>query len=247
MSSLVARFVLLTALVYSPAFAQAPPPPEPPKVWTGSFNAGLALTSGNSDTSTVNAGYEIIYDRQARNRVKSDGLFLRGKTDGELTTQRTVLNARDEYRFHKRAFFFGQTQYLRDQFKEIQYLVAPTGGIGMHLADSPQTKMSVDTGLGGVWEKNTDRELESSGAFSYSEKFVHQLTATTTLTESLSGLHRLDDFENALFQAGVGLGAGITTHTQLKVEVLNIYKTRPPSPAIEKNDVAVILAIVYKN
>ena len=37
----------------APAFAQ--PPPAPPKVWTVAVSAGLALTSGNTDTSTINA------------------------------------------------------------------------------------------------------------------------------------------------------------------------------------------------
>jgi hypothetical protein len=38
--------------------------------------AGLALTSGNTDTSTVNASYDITYDPQTRNVVKSDGLAI---------------------------------------------------------------------------------------------------------------------------------------------------------------------------
>lgn len=233
-------------VVSSPAFAQAPPP-EPPKTWTESFNAGLALTSGNSDTSTVNLGYELTYGPQTRNRVKSDGLYLRGTTEGELSAQRLALNGRDEYRFHPRAFVFGQIQYLRDRFKAIDYLVAPTGGVGYRVFDTPATQLSFDTGLGAVWEKNTDEDVAISGAFTYSEKLAHQLTATTKLTQSFSALHRTNDFEDALFQVGAGIAATITARTQMKIEVLDIYKTRPPNPSIQKNDVAVIMALVYKN
>jgi hypothetical protein len=43
------------------------------------------MTSGNSDTVSTNAAYDITYDPQQRNIVKSDGLFLRARTEGDLT------------------------------------------------------------------------------------------------------------------------------------------------------------------
>lgn len=94
------------------------------------MGAGWAMTSGNSDTSNLNASYDIVYDPQRKNIVKSDGLFLRAKTEGELTANRLGFNIRDEYRLTPRLFVFGQNQYLRDEFKEIDYLLAPTGGLG---------------------------------------------------------------------------------------------------------------------
>ena len=50
----------------APTMAQTPPPE--PRIWTVSAGAGLALTSGNTDTSTVNASYEVIYDPQTGTR-----------------------------------------------------------------------------------------------------------------------------------------------------------------------------------
>lgn len=63
---------------------------------------GLALTSGNTDTSNVNASYEVTYDPQTRNVVKSDGLAIRGKTNNEISADRVGLNARDEYKVNAR-------------------------------------------------------------------------------------------------------------------------------------------------
>jgi putative salt-induced outer membrane protein YdiY len=108
------------------ASAQAPPPP---KIWTVALSAGLALTSGNTDTSNVNAAYDIVYNPQTKNVVKSDGLFLRGETEGVLSANRIGLNVRDEYSLTPRLFVFGQNQYLRDEFKDIDYLLAPTAGV----------------------------------------------------------------------------------------------------------------------
>ena len=41
-------------------------------------------------------------------------------------------------------------------------------------------------------------------------------------------------------------GASMSTRTQLKVEVLDTFKNKPPVPTIQKNDVAVLMATVYR-
>jgi putative salt-induced outer membrane protein YdiY len=230
----------------SPAFAQAPAQPPPPKIWTVTASAGLALTSGNSDTSTVNLAYDLTYDPQTRNIIKSDGLFLRGEAEGELSAHRTGLNIRDEYKLTDRIFVFGQNQYLKDEFKDIEYLVAPTGGVGYKLIDTPETKLGVDGSAGVVWEKNTGLDVNPSGALATGQKLQQALTSNTTLTQSFTGLWKTEDFEDALFTLGVSIAASMSTRTQLKVEALDTYKNKPPLPTIQPNDIAVLMSFVYK-
>ena len=239
-ASIVVPAVLLSGTA---AWAQAP---AAPKIWTFNASAGLALTSGNKDTSTVNAAYDFVYDPQTRNVVKSDALFIRGKTDGELTASRLGITVRDEFRLTDRVFVFGQNQYLQDEFKSIDYLVAPGAGVGVKLFDTMQTKLAVDVGAGGVIEKNPGVEVRRSGALTASEKLTQALTATTTLTQSIAALWKTNDWDDALYTFGVGVAASISARTQLKVEVLDTYKALPPLPSVEKNDVAVLMAIVYK-
>ena len=241
--------LVCTALACSaPAMAQTPqpaPPPEP-TIWTVTVGAGLALTSGNTDTSTVNASYEVVYTPQTRHVVKSDGLVIRGKTEDDLTTDRLGLNVRHEYSVYERAYVFGQNQFLRDRFKSIDYLVAPAGGIGYNVIDTPETKMGFDAGLGGVWEKNAGVSVVASGSVTLGEKLARTLTATTSLTQVYSGLWKTTDFGDALHVLSLGLSATMSTRTQLKVELLDTYKNEPPLVTVQKNDVAVLVAVVYK-
>jgi len=238
---------LVTLGFVTNAYAQATPPPPPePKVWTVEAGAGLALTSGNTDTSTVNAAYDLTYDPPSRNLIKSDALFIRGKTDGDLTANRLGFNVRDEYALTTRMFVFAQNQFLKDEFKDIDYLVAPTGGVGYKLRDTPATQFTVDGAAGVVWEKNPGFDVHTSGALAAGEKLKQALTATTTLTEAVTGLWKTSDFDDVLYTFRVGLAAAMSTRTQLKVEVLDTFKNKPPTAAIKKNDVAVLMAIVYK-
>lgn len=229
----------------APVFAQAPPPP-PRKPWTVAASAGLALTSGNTDTSTVNVAYDLIYDSLGKNIVKSDALFLRGKNQGELAADRMNLNIRDQYQINGRTYVFGQNLYLRDRFKQIDYLLAPTGGVGYKVLDTPETKLDVDAGVGGVWEKNTGFDVTTSGAVTLGEKLQQKLTSNTTFTQSFGGLWKTKDWEDSLFNFGVGIAASMSTRTQLKVEFLDVYKNKPPLASIKKNDLATLIAIVYK-
>jgi len=237
----IAGAVLLSG---APAWAQAPP--AEPKTWTVAASAGLALTAGNTDSSTVNAAYDLTYDPHTRNAVKSDALLIRGKTEGELIADRLSVNVRDEYKLTTRLFVFAQNQYLRDEFKSIDYLLAPGGGVGVKLFDTMQTKLSVDVGAGGVWEKNPDIDVRSSGSVITSEKLSQTLTATTMLTQSVSALWKTKDWSDSLYTFGVGVAATVSTRTQLKVEMVDVYKNLPPGPTIKKNDVALLMAIVYK-
>jgi putative salt-induced outer membrane protein YdiY len=237
---------LFTLVLVSAATAFAQPPPAAPKIWTIAASAGLALTSGNSDTHTINAAYDLTYDPKRRNMVKSDGLLLRGETEGTTSANRLGLNVRDEFRISTRTFVFGQNQYLRDEFKNIDYLLAPGGGIGYRMFDSEATKLSVDAGIGGVWEKNPDVDVRASGAVTVSEKFLHALTSTATVTQTFAGLWKTKDWDDSLLTFGAGIAVAISTRTQLKVEVLDTYKNLPPLPTVQQNDVAVLMAIVYK-
>ena len=225
------------------AWAQAP---AEPKIWTVAASAGLALTHGNKDSSTANAAYDLTYDPHTKNVVKSDALLIRGKTEGELTASRFGHNIRDEYKLRDRVFVFGQNQFLKDEFKSIDYLIAPGGGVGVKLFDTMQTKLAVDGGAGGVWEKNPGFDVSSSGAVTASEKLQQTLTATTTLTQSVSALWKTKEWDDSLYTFGVGIAATISARTQLKVEVLDVYKNLPPLPTIKKNDVALLMALVYK-
>ena len=236
------------SLLLSAAEALAQPAPAPEaKPWRLNFGAGLAVTSGNKDTSTYNASYNVTYKPHARRTFTSDALLLRGKTNGELSNERFGLNVREEFRMNDRVFVFGQNQYLRDRFKRIQYMVAPTGGVGLTTAKNERTTLTIDVGAGGVWEKNPYSDIRSSGAVTLGQKLSHVVSSTTMLTQSVSGLWKTEDFADAYYQFGAALSIGINSRVQLKIEVLDTYSNKPTGNRVEKNDVSTVFAVVFKH
>ena len=240
------RFLPLIVTLAFPVAAFAQDPPPPPPGWAGSASAGLALTQGNSDTSTVNAAYELKRDRGGPFVLKSNGLLVWGESEDVKTSDRLSLDGRVERKLSDRTAVFGQTLYLRDEFKSIDYLVSPTVGITRSLVKNDRTEFAVDGAVGAVWEQNPGFELKTDGAVAAGQQFTHKITATTEFKEKLTGLWKMGDFDDALYTFSAGIAASMTAGTQMKVEFLDTYKARPPLPGVDKNDIAVLVSFVYK-
>jgi|WetSurMetagenome_2_1015567.scaffolds.fasta_scaffold86505_3 putative salt-induced outer membrane protein YdiY len=250
MRTIISRkaLILLIALGATPAFAQAPAAPAdapPPPPLTGSFGAGLSLTRGNSDTTNINLSFDTKYDPKTGYLFKAEGLYLRGRTEGADTANRLFLQGRAERGLTPHVILFAQLQYLRDTFKAIDYLVAPTAGVGYKVVDTPVTQFTVDTSVGIVAEKNPGIDVRRSGAWLAGEKLTHKLSSTATLTHSAQALWKMDDLKDGLYTISVGVAAALTPRSQLKAELLDTFKSQPPL-ATDKNDVALLVSVVFK-
>src|SRR5947199_7322863 len=66
-------FAILLTVIAATIFAADPPP----KPWTSSIGAGLAITSGNTDTKNYNLSLATKYDPKTKFVFKADALYLR--------------------------------------------------------------------------------------------------------------------------------------------------------------------------
>jgi len=244
--STVIRLLLVSVCVLGLATPAAWAQDPPPKPWSGSFGAGLSLTRGNSDTTNINVSYDVKRDPTDHFVFTSKGLFLRGDKDSELTASRLSLEARVDRKFSDRTSLFTQVQYLRDRFKEIDYLVSPTFGVAQYLVKEEITELSVNVSVGGVWEKNTSRDTRFDGALNAGQEFKQKLSDTAEITQRLTALWKLQDFDDSLYTLSVGIAASVTSRTQLKFEVVDTYKNKPPSVDVKKNDVSMLASFVFK-
>jgi putative salt-induced outer membrane protein YdiY len=237
---------LLTGPPPGPAPAAAPPAVPAPG-WLASIGLGFALTSGNADTSTLNLSFDISSRPKTPNVFKADLLYLRGEENGALSLDRLSIRARDEYtRSGGRGYVFGQVEGLRDAFKDIDYLVAPAVGLGHKLRDTPTLALFLDAGLGLKVEKNMNRTVQSTGAVTASERFNRRLSDHASISQSLAALWTIDRLDDALYTFKAGLTADVTRRSQIKLEVVDLYKSRPPAVTVEKNDVSFVTSVVYK-
>lgn len=259
-------FLAALVLAAAPALGQGtqpcppcptPPPVPPPPAFTGSFGAGLGLTRGNSDTFSLNLAASGVYDPKTRSVFKFNVLYLRGEQNGELNLDKTSAELRYEHTLSDRLFAFGQVAWLRDKFKEISYLIAPTAGVGYKILKTDAFALSAEAGIGGFFEKNPERGVpgtagyhaaQTNSAFSVraAEAFAWKISKTASLGQAFSGLWKADDFGDAYYRNEIFVSAAITKNSELKVGYTTDYKTRPPDPALKKSDSSLVAAFVMK-
>ena len=232
-------------VVAAVAFAQEPAPAAD-RTWSGDFAAGLSLTRGNSDTKNVNLALNLAQKINARNLAKYDAFYLRADNNGDLTVDRTTFGARDEYTLSPLTYAFGDVHFLRDKFKQIESLVTPTVGAGHHFIKTDLMDFALEGGVGFVVEKDVNRSRESSGAINAKQLYTWKFSPTASLGETAAGLWKTNDFGDALYHVEASLASNLTARSQLKLAVLDDFKTRPPAPGIKKNDTSLIAAIVMK-
>ncbi len=244
-STLLATVLAVTsALAQAPAPAPAPPPPPPG--WTGAIGGGLALTSGNSDTSTTNVGFDVLRDFGTPVIFKSTGLLLKGSNAGESNVDRSQADVRLEYKLSPRLAAFGLTTFARDNFKSIEYLLAPTAGLSYKVVATERTEWATDGGLGVVFEKNTGFDVDTSGAILAGEKLTHKFAEKTKFVHAATGLWKMKDFDDAFYTLSAGLITSVAGNFDLKTEYLATYKNKLTNPLLKKADQSVVLSVVYK-
>jgi len=219
---------------------------EKPKDLTGKLAAGFTFTSGNSTTRSFNVALALQYDPRTKNVVKADGFYLRNSEEGVSTVDRTSAHLRDEYAFRPRWFAFGDAQFLRDRFKEIDGLFAPTAGVGVWLLKTKERELSADFGAGAIIEKDTGHERTSSGAVRLGENLLWKISKSASFSESAFALWKTSDTSDAYYHFDAAIGAEVAEHIELKVGLIDEYKRKPVDPTLKRNDVAGIIQIEIK-
>ncbi len=213
---------------------------------TGHFAAGFSFTQGNSDTRTFNAALVLQYDPRNKNVVKADAFYILNSESGTSTVDRTSAHLRDEYYFRPRWFVFADGQFLKDKFKQIDFLFTGTAGIGTQLVKTATRELLVDLGAGVIVEKDEPLDRTSGGAVRGGENYSWKISKSASFTENAFAVWKTADFADAYYHLDVGLGAAINDHFELKVALIDEYTRKPPDPTVKRNDVAGIVSIGYK-
>jgi len=239
------RFILVGALllISTRVFGADAPPPPP---WTSSIGAGLALTSGNTDTKNINFSGTTKYDPKTRFVFKGEALYLRGEANGTKQVDKATADARDEYSVSDRTFAFGEVSYLRDPFKSITYFIAPLVGAGYRIIKSDTRNLTVDGAVGLATESSSIAGRSSSAAVKVGENFDQALSSSSKVTEKVSGIWKTRDTADALYHFDVGLATTVATRVELKIAYAYDYKNKTPSASIKKGDGALFAAVLFK-
>lgn len=137
--------VALSALSFA-AFAADPASP-PPKGWSGSGEAGLAIASGNTKSQNLNAKLDVKFNDD---EWKDDFylLALRNKSNDNLTANRYETGASLGYKLDDRSYIVGALRYEHDAFSPYTYQYVASIGYGYQFLKNARDELSAEIGPG---------------------------------------------------------------------------------------------------
>lgn len=220
--------------------------------WSGTGEAGLVSSSGNTDTESGNARLEIA-NELGKWTHSAGATALYSSTEGEKTAERWELFGQSDYAINERDFAFGAGRYEQDEFAGFDYQASLSAGLGRHFIDSERTTLTGTAGLGYKFYETVDvldgdgtvlepGEKDDEAIFRGTVDFEHALTGTTSVTNAFiveSGSSNTY-VENALalqvrMSSSLALALGYT-----------IRHNTDPSVGFEKTDKLTTVNLVYE-
>jgi len=233
------------ALLASASFASADAT-GPSSPWSGSLSAGLALTRGNTDTSSFNLALAALWDPKADDLMKADVLYIKSTKGGEATVDRKTAGFRYERKLMPALAAFGEVRYMADRFQGVDSLISPAIGVSWTAHKNDAMNLTFDGGYGWYWEKLADLDRTDGGAYRAGESFSWKISETSVLSQSVSGLWKSKDTGDAIYHGEIALSTSMTSAMQLKAGFVDDYRSRPAAPELKKNDLATVAALVVK-
>ncbi len=220
--------------------------------WESSIGAGLTVTKGNSDTLMANANF-LSLKKWDRNELSFGGDATygeaefeqdNGETDDEVTAQNFRAFMQYNRLFTERLFGYLRVDGLHDDIADIDYRFSFSPGLGYYFIKNDRTFLRAEVGPGYVIEKQGG-ETDDYMTLRIAERFEHKLSGTAKLWQSLEFLPQVDDWENFIVNAEIGIEAMISKSLSLRTYLQDTYDNEP-APGRDENDLKLFSGISYK-
>jgi putative salt-induced outer membrane protein YdiY len=185
--------------------------------WTGAANVSLALTKGNSDTTTFGAGFTAARTTSTdKTALYANTIYGRNANAIPTTSANaTGGGVRYDHNLRPRLFVFGSGDFSTNALQDLDLRSIAGGGFGWHAAKSPRQSFDV---LGGIVWTHEDysasaaapKTINSFAALDLGQQFTRKIGAASQLTEQafvypdLNDLSRYQFTTNSSFSTKLG-------------------------------------------
>ena len=228
---------IMALLVVAAPFAAAQEEEGP---WAGTAKLGYLATSGNTDNSTLNAGFTVSYS--VDDWKHSFAAIAISSAEGNTTTAEAYeADWKSERNLSEKSYLFGQLDWRKDRFSGFATQFSQTVGYGRRLIDSEVHKLNGEIGFGARQSELIDGTDEKEGIIRAGLDYTWQLSETAAFTQVLtieSGQ------ENTYTESVTALSAQVVGNLAL-VASYTIKNNSDVLPLIEKTDTYTALSLEY--
>ena len=217
--------------------------------WSGGADIGLAITSGNSDTTNLAVGLGMTRETfRDKTTVYAASVYSRDRTNG---ISRTVANTvrggvRYDRDINRKWFAYGFTDLEHNGLQDLTLRLVLGGGLGYHVIRSERTKFDL---LGGLdWDREFfkgDFNDRSSAEAQLGQTLSHRFNPRLSLKEQFFVFPNLTDGGTYRMNFDGSLVADITRRIGWQLTLSDRYLSDPPV-GFEKNDLILTTGLKIK-
>jgi len=233
--------VVCALLIVAPFVAAQEEEAESP--WSGKATLGYLATSGNTDNSTLNSGFEISYSTGDWKHLFG-ARAINATEDDTTTAEAYESNWKSERSFSKHNYLFGQLDWRKDRFSGYDTQFSQTIGYGRRLIDKEKHKLNVEIGAGARQSELVDGTDESETILRGGLGYLWQISETAAFTQDFKvesgSANTYSESKSALSARLVGNLALVASYT-----IKHNSDVPLALPPLEKTDTYTALSLEY--
>ena len=169
--------------------------------WTGEAALGFVMTSGNTETQSINAKAKAVNERDMwRHSAAIEALNT--ETSDITTGERYLLSGQTNYKFKPRHYAFGLAAYEDDRFSGYDWRASEVVGYGYRAIEESNLTLDLEAGPGARQSRLNNGTRDNEGMFrvagnldwkvsdtsSFSQVLTSEIGSDTTISKSVTGL-----------------------------------------------------------
>ncbi len=226
-------------------------------LWRGTGGAGLSVTSGNTDTQSLNMAVDMA-SATATDKITLGGGINYGKSKdakgvSSTTANNWAANGQYDYNLSPQLFVFGKLGLESNKIVDLSLRATLAGGVGYKIVDSKEMTFNVFGGVGYSTDKyskkqtignKTDTKF-SRASLMFGEESTHVLSATTSFKQRLEVYPGLSGDKAKIAKFSAGLAVAMSSTLNLTVGLTDTYNSAPAAGR-KKNDLGLFTGINVK-
>jgi putative salt-induced outer membrane protein YdiY len=200
-------------------------------LWAGTFDTGVGLVRGNSDSTNFTFGLNAVR-ASTRDKITlyTNSAFSRSAVDGvtSTTAQSIAGGVRYDLNLSDKAFGFGTVDLFNDRFQDLDLRTVIGGGGGYHAIKSKRT--TFDVLVGGTFDREFFSTFNRSSAeVLLGEALTRKLLASSAFTESVFFYPNMTSTGNYRSTVSMGLVTKLTKILSWQTSFNDYYLSDPPA------------------
>ena len=179
------RSLVMVAALAAPVSLMAQAQEEPESPWAGKVTLGYLATSGNTETSTLNTGFEVGYTKGKWDHLLT-AKAINSSEDNVTTAESYAIGWKSERNLTDHDFLFGRLSLIDDRFGGYATQFSQTVGYGRRLINTDKHKLNAEIGGGARQSELQNGVSENEAIFHGGLYYKWHLSETAEFRQNLT-------------------------------------------------------------